>query len=263
MSKRVIDVSHHNGVIDWEQVKSHVDGVIIRCGFGSDGEPLYDDKQFKRNADECTRLAIPFGVYLYSYATNNANAVSEAKHILRMVQGYNLSLPIFYDVEQAGTEMVAKSNAIAFGDVIENAGYFCGVYASLFWWEHYLTGLDRFTKWIAHWGKTCTYKGKFLDVWQYSSKGSIPGISGNVDMNICYREYPKIFNSAPAPAPAQGVAPPAINSIDKNNTIYTVKKGDNLSQIAKKFDTSYQVLAKYNNIKNPNFIKVGQQIKIP
>jgi lysozyme len=195
---KIIDVSEHNGVIDWAKVKPYIDGAIIRCGYGRD-LANQDDKQWKRNADECTRLGIPFGVYIYSYAKTVDSAKSEALHVLRLVKGYKLSFPIYFDAEQKGTESVCKANAIAFGDVIEKAGYWCGVYSTAYWFNHYMPGLNRFTKWIAAWG---TNNGKpqnkpsvlGMDMWQYTSVGKVPGISGNVDMSECYRDFPKFLN---------------------------------------------------------------------
>ena len=90
MKKILIDVSEHQGKIDWEKVKPQIDGAILRCGYGSD-YTNQDDEQFKRNADECTRLGIPFGVYLYSYADSIEKAKSEAAHVLRLIKGYKLS----------------------------------------------------------------------------------------------------------------------------------------------------------------------------
>ena len=188
MALKIIDVSQHQGTIDWDAVKGNIDGAILRCGYGSDISSQ-DDKQWKRNADECTRLGIPFGTYLYSYATSNAKARSEAEHVLRLVKGYKLSYPIYLDLEEAGTESGAIERANIFGDIIESAGYWCGVYANTNWWTNYLSGLERFVKWVAQYNTSCTYKGNY-DMWQYTSSGSVPGISGNVDMNHCYRDYP-------------------------------------------------------------------------
>lgn len=187
--KTLIDVSEHQGKIDWEKVKPHIEGAILRCGYGSNIEKQ-DDEQFKRNADECTRLGIPFGVYIYSYADSVEKAKSEAEHALRLVKGYKLSYPIYLDLEEPGTQNGAVERANIFGDIIEKAGYWCGVYANLNWWENYLVGLERFTKWVAQYHTKCEYKGAHLDIWQYSSKGRITGISGNVDMNYCYRDLP-------------------------------------------------------------------------
>lgn len=189
MARKIIDVSVWNDEIDWEKVKPQIDGAILRCGYGSNFVKQ-DDKQFKRNADECTRLGIPFGVYLYSYAKTVEQAESEAAHVLRLIKGYKLSYPVYYDLEESGTEKGAAERAIVFGDIIEAAGYWCGVYANLNWWNNYLKGLERFTKWVAQWNNECTYKGAHLDMWQYTEKGRVKGIKGNVDMNECYRDFP-------------------------------------------------------------------------
>lgn len=190
MKRFLIDVSEHQGIIDWEKVKSQIDGAVLRCGYGSD-YPEQDDEQFKRNADECTRLGIPFGVYLYSYADSIEKAKSEASHVLRLVEGYKLSYPVYLDLEESGTKDGAVDRAIAFGDIIENAGYWCGVYANLYWWEIILQdGLERFTKWVAQYHSECEYTGTHLDIWQYSAKGRVEGICGDVDVNECYRDFP-------------------------------------------------------------------------
>lgn len=190
--KKIIDVSTHQGKIDWEKVKPQIDGAILRCGYGGDLESQ-DDAQFKRNADECTRLGIPFGVYIYSYADSVEKAKSEAAHALRLVKGYKLAFPIYLDLEESKTIPGIIERANVFGDIIEAAGYWCGVYSSLHWWNTHLKELDRFTKWVAQWNKTCDYKGSSLDMWQYTDKGKIDGISGYVDMNECYRDFPAVL----------------------------------------------------------------------
>lgn len=189
MALKVIDVSYHQGTINWEKVKaSGVQGAIIRCGYGMN-QTNQDDKQWKRNADECTRLGIPFGTYIYSYANTLAKAESEAQHVLRLVKGYNLSFPIYYDLEQAGTESGAIERANRFGDIIEGAGYWCGIYANKNWWDNYLNGLTRFTRWVARYNSTLGMDN--VDMWQYTSSGIVSGIAGKVDMNHCYRDFPK------------------------------------------------------------------------
>lgn len=189
MDRKVIDVSYHNGTIDWEKVKAAgVEGAIIRCGYGMD-QTDQDDVQFKRNADECTRLGIPFGVYLYSYANNARKAESEAQHVLRLIAGYHLSYPVYYDLEERGTEVGAAERMKIFADIIEAAGYWCGVYCNKSWWDNYLSGLgDRYTKWIARYNNVLGMDS--VDMWQYTSDGSVSGISGRVDMNHCYRDFP-------------------------------------------------------------------------
>lgn len=182
MSK-VIDISQWQGVINWDIVTNHIDGCIIRCGWGSDiiGQ---DDTQFKRNISECERLGIPYGIYLYSYATSVDAARSEAQHALRLIKGHKLSLPVYFDSEENGTEYAAKANALAFCEEIRNAGYVPGIYASLSWWDSYLQGITGVSKWCARW--QASTPGMDCDIWQYTSDGSVPGITGRVDMNECY-----------------------------------------------------------------------------
>ena len=193
MAYKVIDVSEHQGVINWDAVKGNVDGVIIRCGYG-DNIASQDDEQWKRNADECTRLGIPFGVYIYSYAKTLEQAESEAQHVLRLIAGYKLSYPVYLDLEQAGTESGAIERANRFGDIIEAAGYWCGVYANKNWWDNYLVGLTRFTRWAARYNDTLGMDN--VDIWQYTSGGTVDGISGSVDMNHCYRDFPSEITGA-------------------------------------------------------------------
>lgn len=194
---KLIDVSEHQGKINWEKVKPQIDGAILRCGYGMD-QPDQDDVEFKRNADECTRLGIPFGVYIYSYADSIEKAKSEAEHVLRLVDGYRLSYPVYLDLEENGTQKGAIERARVFGEIIEKAGYWCGVYANLNWWENYLVGLEQFTKWVAQYNDKCEYTGEHLDIWQYTSKGKVDGIEGNVDMNECYRNFPEEIHASAA-----------------------------------------------------------------
>lgn len=191
MKRKIIDVSQWQGWIDWDLVKrSGVDGAIIRCGYGND-MATQDDWHFHRNTDECERLGIPYGVYIYSYAADTEMAKSEAAHVLRLVKGKKLSYPIYIDLEENNSKGFAKQAANVFGDEIEKSGYWCGVYASLSWWENYLKGLERFTKWVAHWD--VDKPGIDCDMWQYSSNGRVSGINGRVDMNYCYRDFTKLI----------------------------------------------------------------------
>lgn len=195
MERKVIDISVHNGDIDFKKVKSQVDGVIIRCGYGSDIKSQ-DDKKWKQNVEGCIDNDIPFGVYIYSYAKTNEMAISEAEHVIRLIKPYKdkLSYPIYYDLEEDGTQKGAVERARAFAKVLTDAGYKVGMYANQNWWDNYLVGLNEFTKWVAKYGindgKPHTKPNiKGMDIWQYTSVGKVDGIKGNVDMNICYRDF--------------------------------------------------------------------------
>lgn len=290
MKQVIIDVSKHNGKIDWEQAARDIDGAILRVGYGDD-ITSQDDKTFKYNADECTRLGIPFGVYIYSYAKDREHARSEAAHVLRMITGYKLSLPVYFDVEEKGLEGVAKGNAIEFCETIEQRGYIAGIYASEYWWKNYLVGLDRFTKWVAKWS---TSEPIPCDMWQFTSDASVVGISGRVDMSYLFKDFGQgeIVTVQTGPKTNEDIATEVINGewgngderkkrlteagynysdvqaiVNKRlgaNTekVYTVKKGDTLSKIAKANGTTVEAIAKRNNIKNPNYILVGQKLYV-
>lgn len=187
-----IDVSRHQGVINWDAVYGNTDFAIIRCGFGND-ETSQDDTQWYNNANECTRLGIPFGVYIYSYATNTSMAESEANHVLRLVNGYNLSFPIYLDMEDNVQVVLSPGElgniASTFCNIIQNAGYEVGIYANRNWWENHLTDAvfnnNLWHKWVAQYNSQCTYAGNYT-MWQYTSSGNVNGINGRVDMNYWY-----------------------------------------------------------------------------
>ena len=195
ISLKIIDVSEFQGHIEWEKVKNSIDGVILRCGYGGDYK-AQDDSTFKYNADMCTKLNIPFGVYLYSYADSKEKAESESKHILRLIKPYKLSFPVYLDCEENKTSVqkFSKTACQIIGTIIENEGLWFGVYANLNWWNTHLKTLDSYTKWVAQYNNICDYK-KPYDMWQYTSKGSINGIKGNVDLNKCYVNFPNYINN--------------------------------------------------------------------
>lgn len=191
MQKVGVDVSKWQGEINWAKVKKAVDFAIIRCGYGAN-IASQDDEYWERNASECERLGIPYGVYLYSYAGNDEGARSEADHAIRLLKGHDPSLPVFFDAEENGTQRISKKTAQIFIDRIRRAGYLAGVYASRIWYTTWLEGVDADSVWIADYGTNSgepqkkPVVGVDVDIWQYTSKGSVNGISGDVDMNILY-----------------------------------------------------------------------------
>lgn len=202
---RGIDVSKHQGKIDWDKVKPQIDFAILRCGFGTDLKSQ-DDKQFLRNAEECERLGIPYGVYLFSYASSVENAISEANHTIRLLKGRKISLPVFYDLEDTRTtgncnNALILEMAKCYVDKIKAAGYECGIYSNKYWRTTKLVDkwYDSIPLWLAQYNNCVTYKGDYI-IWQYSSTGKVSGITGNVDMNYAYVDFNKPINS-PTPAP--------------------------------------------------------------
>ena len=187
-----IDVSEWQGNIDWDRVRNtDVEFAIIRCGFAGNYSK-YDDKKFVRNVKECQRLGIPFGVYLYSYAQDVEDAKDEANHTLRLLQGLNLSYPVFYDLEENSVMSTVSKSTIAkvaetYVSMIKAAGYNCGVYANLYWFNNYLTDpyFDSVMKWVAQYNVECNYQ-KYYSMWQGTSSGYVDGIAGNVDINVTF-----------------------------------------------------------------------------
>ena len=185
-----IDVSYVQEEIDWETVKeTDVSYAILRCGYGNDQEDQ-DDAYWKRNADECTRLDIPFSTYIYSYAMNKAEAKSEAAHVLRLIEGYDFSFPIYLDLEDERYTGTLTNKEIAdiaevFCDTLEEAGCEVGIYANKYWFENKLTDprFDNWERWVAHYNPSCTYNDTYT-MWQCTSAGRVDGITGNVDVNF-------------------------------------------------------------------------------
>jgi GH25 family lysozyme M1 (1,4-beta-N-acetylmuramidase) len=182
----IIDVSSHNGHINWEIVKNYISGVILRLGYGDDISSQ-DDKEWLYNISEVERLGIPWGAYLYSYAKSTLSAQSEARHAIRLLQGHHPSLPIYFDSEEKGTESVARKNYGVFKEMLNHAGYEVDIYASESWYNSHLKG-EGIAKWIAKYGKNNGQKNNKPNVadawlWQYTSNGSVNGIKGRVDMN--------------------------------------------------------------------------------
>lgn len=184
--KKAVDISYHNGVVDFEKLKNAVDYVIIRCGYGQD-KTSQDDKQWERNVGECERLGIPYGVYFYSYAKTKANIEGEINHCLRLLKGHNPILPVFFDSEEKGTQYVAKHNAKRFCDAMLTNGYRAGIYASKSWYENYIGESWGYDIWIARYSNTLDMYN--VDIWQYSSNGRVDGIKGRCDVNHVYKDY--------------------------------------------------------------------------
>lgn len=189
-----IDVSEHNGTINWNSVRSQIDFAILRLGWIGNHNNHTIDRQFERNYSECKRLGIPVGVYVYNYCVNENSARSGANWTTEKLRGKILELPVYIDMEdQSGTTLGKDMNTnicIAFNTIIEQSGKWAGVYANLNWFNNYLHKdiiKQKYTTWIAHYGVSeDKYKGQY-DMLQYSSKGIVNGISGNVDMNVMYR----------------------------------------------------------------------------
>lgn len=239
-----IDVSYHNGTIDWKRVKqSEVEYAIIRCGYGTN-DKSQDDKKWEENVKGCTDNNIPYGVYLYSYADTVEKASSEADHAIRLLQGKKFKYPVYYDLEEDAIRKKLSKTEIAniaktFCNKLSAKGYTVGIYANKDWFTNYLTDscFNNWTKWVAQYNTVCNYQGKY-DMWQCSSTGSVPGISGKVDLNYSYSPFENSNGGG-----------------NTNNGGTTTKYSDGLNEIEgelyyfrnNRIDTSYTGLAQYGN----------------
>ena len=301
-----IDVSQHQGEINWDKVKSQINFAILRLGWIGNKKNHTLDTQFERNYSECKRLGIPVGAYVYCYSNCEETAKSGANWVTEKLQGKSLELPVYIDMEDNSIadqgKNVLTNICIAFNSIIEANGRWAGVYANRNWYDNFLNKDEikrRYTTWIATYVDAVDkYKGEY-DIWQNSSKGRIDGITGCVDTNYMYRDLITEVNVKKEEAQTQTKSVnelvdeviaglwgdgedrkkrlrkagynyetiqsslnSKINSSKTNKITYTVKKGDTLSKIATKYNTTYQEIAKKNNITNPNKIFVGQVLKI-
>ncbi len=197
-----IDVSKWNGNIDWNAVKnSGISYVIIRCGYrGSTTGALIEDPMFRSNIQGASKAGLKVGIYFFTQAVNEVEAVEEASMVLSLISGYNISYPVFLDVEatsgnngRADGISVAARTAVckAFCQTISNSGYKAGIYANKTWLNSFIDtpSLTGYKIWLAQYAAAPSYTRTKYDMWQYSSKGKVTGIAKEVDMNISYMGY--------------------------------------------------------------------------
>ncbi len=190
-----IDVSKWNGSVDWDAVsKSGVSYAIIRCGYrGSSTGALIVDPKFETNISKAKAAGMQVGVYFFTQAVSETEAVEEASMVLSQVSKYSLNYPIYLDVESSGgrgdklTKEERTAVIRAFCNTIQNSGYSAGVYANKTWLAEKMdvNQLGSFKIWLAQYAAAPTYTGRY-NMWQYTSKGTLPGITGDVDMNLSY-----------------------------------------------------------------------------
>ena len=208
-----IDVSEHNGTVDWQSVKdAGIDFAILRVCFAGDTNGGRLDYFFRRNVSECERLGIPYGVSLYSYARNEDDAQAEARLMLGALKGHSPTLPVYYDLEEQKTNADGSPKWTPFNDPsklasiaktfcgqIAAAGYKPGIYANVNWFKNYLTDPCFLSSGWSIWTAQYWYGGRYdeclgltpeapakYDCWQYSARGSVPGVSGDVDVSYWF-----------------------------------------------------------------------------
>lgn len=203
--KKYIDISSHQQLVDFEALKGHVDGVIIRAGYGKNNI----DSQFHRNASECNRLKIPCGAYWFSYAYTPTMALNEAKYLVNLASKYEMELPLAFDYEYdsvnyglkqgvAATPLLVQSMTNAFCEQVEKSGYWCMLYANPDFINRYFGKLagERYDLWLASWPSKVDVNTppRSCGIWQWGSS-NVPGINGAVDTNESYKDYAAMLRS--------------------------------------------------------------------
>ncbi len=201
-----IDVSKHNGTVDWKKVKAAgKEFAFVRLGWaGYDGRIDANgglDPLFHSHIKGAMDAGLHVGVYVYSYAKTPDAATVAAKETLKLVKPYRLAYPIAFDIEDTMYQSMGKATnteiAKAFLATIEQAGYYGILYTYKNFAETYLdmAKLAQFDVWIAQYAAKCTYLGKY-GIWQYSGSGQCSGVSGACDLNIAYKDYAEIIQNA-------------------------------------------------------------------
>ena len=229
-----IDVSKHQGVIDWDKVKAsgQVEFAILRAGFGKESSQI--DVQFARNYSECKRLGIPVGAYWYSYAKTAAEAEQETAVCLSALAGKQFEYPVAFDIEEKESLQNADALCQAFCGVLEKAGYYAAIYTFKSALESCIGDnvKKRYDVFLSHVGVSQTnYTGNY-GLWQYSWKGCVSGIVGDVDLDYAYRDYPAIIKAAGLNGFAKNATTTPAADTGKD-TLDTGKDTDMLGQILK------------------------------
>jgi GH25 family lysozyme M1 (1,4-beta-N-acetylmuramidase) len=275
MEKRGIDVSKWQGTIDWKKVKDvEVEFAILREGYGKKS-PTQIDKQFKTNYEGAKAAGIPVGVYHYSYADCISDAKLEAEFCLENIRSMQLEYPVCFDIEDK--EQLKLNNrqrtdiVKAFCEEIEKAGYYAMFYCNLNWLNNYLFNKDliyEYDLWLAQWNVPSPAIN--CGIWQNRETGLVSGISGHTDINVSYKDYPKIMKTSglngfkpDGSSVPQSPAPPVAPASEY--ATYTVKKGDTLWVVAEKQmgnATQWKQIQSLNGLTS-TVIYPGQVLKIP
>lgn len=201
ITKKGIDVSKYQGKIDWEAVKNDgVDYAIIRVGIRGYSEGgIVEDEFFRQNIEGAIANGIPVGVYFFTQAINETEALEEADFVLEMLQGYSLTYPVYLDIEDVKKENCRTNsltveertnNAKVFLEKIAAAGYQPALYGNMktFLLMLDLASLEQYDKWFAGYTLPIYYPYEYKML-QYSEKGKVAGVPGKVDVNICFKDY--------------------------------------------------------------------------
>lgn len=309
---KVVDISRYNGNVNFNILKDGCDAVIIRAGYRGYGSgTLVTDTNFVKNIKGARAAGIPLSVYFVTQAINEQEAIAEANYTCNLIKSYHTALPLFIDVENGdgarheGRADQGKLNkkqrtAIvkAWCEAVKKRGYRAGIYASESWFK---TELDleslrkQYYIWVAKYSNN--QPSIYYDAWQYTSKGSVMGVTGYVDLSTFKNLTLNIKETTTTTTAkkdnntiadeviagkwgtgaerkqkltAAGYNYNDIQAIVNSKLVttttpivwYVVKSGDTLSKIAKTYNTTVAKLVSLNNIKDANKIYVGQRLRV-
>ena len=282
--KKGIDISKYQAGINLSNIKNAgYDFVIIRAGYTGwgDGESKAKDPNFEGFYSQAKSAGLGVGAYYFTIATSYQEGVEEAEWLYNnCIRGKQFDYPIYIDVEDdtGGKQYLRKAGKNAttqgikgFCETMEKLGYYVGIYASDISGFKDMMNINELTdydKWVARYGSKPSYVTSY-GMWQTTSSGKVNGYSGSLDLNEAYKDYPNIIKSNGLNGYSKGAqtgtqtGSQTTSTSNTNEKTYTVVSGDTLSGIASKYGTTYQKLAEYNGISNPNLIYPGQKIKIP
>lgn len=292
--EKLIDISQHNGNINFEELKNNgIKNVIIRVGWIGNKQNHTLDTKFEENYKKAKENGFKVGFYVYSYCKSVETLRQGVNWLLEKIDTKQNEIGVFLDLEDETIQEIGRQNltdqAKQFCEIIKNSGYIAGIYANKYWFEHLLDikQLLNYKIWLAEWNKKDNYSVTFrVDIWQYGQT-EIKGINGQVDINNIYYGTNTIF------VDIEQIAKDVINGkygngqerkeklgnlyeqvqhkvnemlknemLKNNEIIYIVKKGDCICNIAKKFNTTVNKIAVDNGITNVDFIYAGQKLII-
>lgn len=289
---KIIDISEHNGKIDFNAVKQDgIEGVIIRVGWIGNKQNHTLDTKFEENYKKAKENGFKVGFYVYSYCKSVETLRQGVSWLLDKIENKQPEIGVFLDLEDKTIQEIGRQNltdqAKQFCEIIKNSGYIAGIYANKYWFEHLLDikQLLNYKIWLAEWNKKDNYSVTFrVDIWQYGQT-EIKGINGQVDINDIYYGTNTTFIDIEQIAKdvingkygngqerkdilgnlyekVQSKVNEMLKQNQNNEIIYIVKKGDCLCNIAKKFHTTVNKIATDNGITNVDFIHAGQKLII-
>ena len=275
MTKKLIDISTWQKNVDYAAVKSSgIDGAIIRCGVTLWGkQDMEADGMFEKHYAGFKSVGMPLGAYYYSAADSVAKAKEEAEFCISLLKDKQFEYPIYYDIENNERQGNLSKELLTdicttFCEALEEAGYWVGVYANTNWFtnkldHNKLSGL--YTIWLADYRDNPNTSLK-RDIWQYTSSGRVDGISGNVDLNECYRDLPEAIKRNGKNGFSASSSSGSSASKPQTDRTYTVKSGDSFWKIAEEQlgdGTRYRELAAYNGMSTNTVIHPGDVLKLP